>query len=40
MERTVAPLKPAEDAYIVDSSEIGINEVFKLMVDYIDSRIK
>ena len=40
MERTVAPLKPAEDAYIVDSSEIGIDEVFKLMVDYIDSRIK
>ena len=40
MERTVAPLKPAEDAYVIDSSIIGINEVFQLMVDYIDSRIQ
>ncbi|MFN4317588.1 (d)CMP kinase [Acinetobacter parvus] len=39
MEREVAPLKPAEDTYIIDSSTIGIDEVFKLMVDYIDSRI-
>ena len=27
MERTVAPLKPAEDAYIIDSSEMNIDEV-------------
>lgn len=40
MERAVAPLKPADDAYIIDSSNIGINEVFQLMVDYIDSRIQ
>ncbi|MBC9228593.1 (d)CMP kinase [bacterium SPL81] len=40
MERKVAPLKPAEGAYIIDSSTIGINEVFQLMVDYINSRIK
>ncbi|KHF78032.1 Cytidylate kinase [Acinetobacter sp. neg1] len=40
MERTVAPLKPAEDAYVIDSSTIGINEVFQLMVDYIDSCIQ
>lgn len=40
MERAVAPLKPAGDAYIIDSSNIGINEVFQLMVDYIDSRIQ
>lgn len=40
MERAVAPLKPADDAYIIDSSNIGINEVFQLMVDYIDSRIE
>ena len=39
MERTVAPLKPAEDAYIIDSSALGIDEVFQLMVDYIDSCI-
>ena len=40
MERSVAPLKPAEDAYVIDSSTIGINEVFQLMVNYIDSRIQ
>lgn len=40
MERTVAPLKPAEDAYVIDSSTIGIDEVFQLMVEYIDSRIQ
>lgn len=39
MERTVAPLKPAEDAYIIDSSALGIDGVFQLMVDYIDSCI-
>lgn len=38
MEREVAPLKPAKDAYIVDSSELTIDQVFKLMVDYVDSR--
>ncbi|EXE63324.1 cytidylate kinase [Acinetobacter sp. 1542444] len=37
-EREVAPLKPAEDAYIIDSSELTIDQVFKLMVDYVDSR--
>lgn len=38
MEREVAPLKPAKDAYIIDSSELKIDQVFKLMVDYVDSR--
>ncbi|MFW1842474.1 (d)CMP kinase [Acinetobacter pittii] len=38
MEREVAPLKPAKDAYIVDSSKLTIDQVFKLMVDYVDSR--
>lgn len=39
MERTVAPLKPAQDAYIIDSSELSIENVFKLMTDYIDSHL-
>ena len=39
MERTVAPLKPAEDAYIIDSSELSIENVFKLMTDYIDAQL-
>lgn len=38
MEREVAPLKPAKDAYIIDSSELTIDQVFKLMVDYVNSR--
>lgn len=39
MERTVAPLKPAQDAYIIDSSALSIENVFKLMTDYIDSHL-
>lgn len=39
MERTVAPLKPASDAYIIDSSEIGIEDVFKLMTQYADTKL-
>jgi len=38
MERTVAPLKPAEDAYIIDSSALNIDEVFELMTSYIDQQ--
>lgn len=39
MERAVAPLKPADDAFIIDSSELTINQVFQKMVDYIDRSI-
>jgi CMP/dCMP kinase len=39
MERTVAPLKPAEDAYIIDSSELSIDEVFNMMTTYIDIQL-
>jgi cytidylate kinase len=39
MERAVAPLKPAVDAYIIDSSELNIDEVFKLMTDYVDTHL-
>ena len=39
MERTVAPLKPAEDAYVIDSSSLDIENVFKLMTDYIDAQL-
>ncbi|MEK5794965.1 cytidylate kinase, partial [Acinetobacter nosocomialis] len=31
--------KPAADAYIIDSSELGIDEVFNLMTTYIDSQL-
>ena len=39
MERSVAPLKPAADAYLIDSSELGIEQVFQQMVQYIDSKL-
>ena len=39
MERTVAPLKPAADAYIIDSSELGIDEVFKLMTNFVEKQL-
>lgn len=39
MEREVAPLRPAPDAYIIDSSALSIDDVFQLMTDYIDLRL-
>ncbi|UUS56470.1 MULTISPECIES: (d)CMP kinase [Acinetobacter] len=39
MERTVAPLKPAPDAYFIDSSTLSIDEVFTLMTNYIDQQL-
>ena len=39
MERTVAPLKPATDAYIIDSSELGIDEVFNLMTNFVAKQL-
>lgn len=38
-ERSVSPTKPADDAYIIDSSSLSIDDVFQRMVTYIDSRI-
>ncbi|QFS17226.1 MULTISPECIES: (d)CMP kinase [Acinetobacter] len=39
MEREVAPLKPAVDAYIIDSSDLNIDEVFQLMTRYVDRQL-
>ncbi len=39
MERSVAPLKPAADAYMIDSSDLSIESVFKLMTDYVDAQL-
>lgn len=38
MERTIAPLKPAIDAFIVDSSDLDIVQVFNMLVNYIDKQ--
>jgi cytidylate kinase len=35
-QRAVAPLKPATDAKIIDSSQLSIDEVFAQMVSYVD----
>ena len=40
MERSVAPLKPATDAYIIDSSNLSIDAVFQQMVQYIDQALR
>ncbi|MEB3766766.1 (d)CMP kinase [Acinetobacter sp. MD2] len=39
MERSVAPLKPAEDAFLIDSSLLNIEQVFEMMIQYIDSKL-
>lgn len=39
MEREVAPLKPADDAYFIDSSDLNIDDVFKLMTTYVDQQL-
>ncbi|MDD6318630.1 MAG: (d)CMP kinase [Succinatimonas hippei] len=37
--RLIAPLKPADDAVVLDSSELGIDEVFARAMEIIKSRI-
>ena len=37
--RAVSPLKPAEDAVIVDTSELGIDEVVAKVSDLVKKRI-
>ncbi len=38
-KRAVAPLRPADDAYIIDSSKLDASEVFKVAGDLIAKRI-
>lgn len=37
--RTVAPLRPAVDAFVIDSTELSIAEVFAQMCHYIDGQL-
>ncbi len=39
MERSVAPLKPAIDAKVIDSSHLNIEQVFDEMTSYIDHHL-
>jgi len=38
--RKDAPMKPADDAFILDTSEMGVKEVFDKAVEIIESQIK
>ena len=40
MNRTVAPLKPAADAVIVDSTEMSLDAVFKTILDAANAALK
>lgn len=39
MNRAVAPLKPAEDAVIIDSTELGIDQVFAQVLSVVTERL-
>ena len=38
-QRSVAPLVPAEDAVIIDSTDLDINQVFDSAMEIINSRL-
>ncbi|XID76044.1 (d)CMP kinase [Alkanindiges sp. WGS2144] len=38
MERTIAPLKPAHDAFVIDSSDLSIDQVLTRLINFVDSR--
>jgi cytidylate kinase len=39
MNREVAPLKPAEDAVIIDSTELNIEEVFEQVLSIVNEKL-
>ncbi len=39
-KRETAPMKPADDALIVDSTDISVNDVVEMMLDYILQKFK
>ena len=38
-ERSVAPLRPAEDAHVLDSSDLSIDEVTQAVLDWVAERV-
>jgi len=38
-ERSVAPLRPADDALVLDSSDLTIDDVTRAVLDWVDERI-
>ena len=39
-ERTTSPLKPADDALILDTSDLTADDVYAQVIRYINERIK
>ena len=37
--RPVAPLKPADDALVIDSTNLDINQVVEMVVDYVNEKL-
>jgi cytidylate kinase len=37
--RSIAPLVPAEDAVVIDSTDLDINQVFESAMEIINSRL-
>ena len=40
MERSIAPLRAADDAFSIDSSALGIEAVFQALVQYTDRKLR
>lgn len=38
-ERSIAPLRAAADAFSIDSSDLGIDDVFRALVEYADQQL-
>lgn len=38
--RAIAPLKPADDAFILDTSDLAIDSVFTQVIDFINTKVK
>lgn len=39
MNRKIAPLKPADDAYVIDSTELDINQVFARVLSIVNEKL-
>jgi cytidylate kinase len=39
MKRAVAPLKPAQDAYVIDSTDLDIDQVFALVLSAVKEKL-
>jgi len=40
MNRSVAPLKPAEDALVLDSTDLGIEQVLENVIEFVNKKVQ